>query len=259
MELAAKLTTGWPGWQARGRSPHDALHLHHIATDTAADADYYSAALQEQLQNLEQPEILGVDHLFRKSTAGAKPIKKFIGALAALPSASSDFSPCLCHIDAFAYAFLKGAKNFDLLMPLAPAHNADFFQTWQGWQQIIVALQQFERFGQPLPTHCGITPDQYLSLRNVIARPSVRDELRALATLLLSGPSTMAQISEDLALNYTLGQRSLAVFENAGAITRYDGDVFAIAPSALPLVIFSLRETLGLDLLSSLPRHLLHG
>ena len=59
-------------------------------------------------------------------------------------------------------------------------------------------------------------------------------------------------ISSDLGLNYSLSQRTISVFEPASIVEHRGDGVYAIAALALPLVIFGLREVLGIDLLSSL-------
>jgi hypothetical protein len=247
MQLQALLTVGW---QTEPQTPSSAAQLHNLASHAGGD---YSKALSAALKSLSNDfQILGLEQLFRKRTAGFNPIKQFIGALSSMPTYNGHPNPLICQIDAFAYAFLKGAKNFDFLLPLGDELSTDFRNTHMGWLRTITSLEAFERFGEPLPKDSGVTAEQYLSLRKVIVRPSARDERCVLATLLVSGPSTLPEISTDLGLNYTLGQRTLAAFEKMSVIERRAAEVLGIAETALPLVVFCLREAMGLDLLSIL-------
>lgn len=252
MRLAAALTSGW---QDDPDAEFAATRLHARAN---AAGDDYAAVLQKALNTAPaDTHILGLDRLFRRHTDGFQPIKTFVGALAALPGDENRKS-LICQIDVFAYGFLKGAKNLDLLLPLDERANIAFRETLAKWSNTLAALEQFERLGKPLPANGGVSAEQYLALREIVSRRSASDERRVLATLLVSGPSTTDQIKTDLGLNYSLGQRTLAVLEDIEVIERRAGDspagsVFAITESALPLTVFGLRETLGLDLLSALP------
>jgi hypothetical protein len=248
MQLQALLTVGW---KTDPQTPSSAAQLHKTAIQAGGE---YSDVLSAELKSISNDfQILGLEQLFRRHTDGFKPIKQFIGALVSLPTCEGYPNPLICHIDAFAYAFLKGAKNFDFLLPLGDEVNADFRNTHMAWSRTITSLEAFERVGEPLPKNSGVTAEQYLSLPKVIVRPSARDERGVLATLLVSGPSTLSEISTDLGLNYTLGQRTLATFEKMSVIERRPAEIFGIAEAALPLVVFCLREAMGIDLLSILP------
>lgn len=249
MKLQAVLSYGWPDHPA---SPLLAATLHQVAreADSTGRASYLEALrFEPTLAARHHQAILGLDALFRRRTRGFDDLKQFLGALAQIPT---DHGPPLCcEIDGLAWNFLKGAKNLDLLLPADPAGSAPFFKKMQTWQTDIAELERFERFGVAAPS---VNTRAYLALRAIVTRPSARDERRALATLLVSGPSTLAEISTDLRLNYSLGERSLAVFEGdpPAAIERR-GERFAIRDSAMPIVLFCLRETMGLDLLPALP------
>ncbi len=69
---------------------------------------------------------------------------------------------------------------------------------------------------------------------------------------MVSGPSTIEEISIDLGLNYTLGQRTVGVFHDQAILERNPDGSYVIAESALPMVVFVLRETFGLDLLEQI-------
>ena len=79
-------------------------------------------------------------------------------------------------------------------------------------------------------------------------RASARDEWRAMALLVLSGPSTMAEISRELGLGYTLGPRVLKPFMDVGAVVE-ETSAYRIDMDYLPIVLYFLRELLGLDIL----------
>ncbi|MGK7894809.1 MAG: hypothetical protein AB4372_14630, partial [Xenococcus sp. (in: cyanobacteria)] len=64
----------------------------------------------------------------------------------------------------------------------------------------------------------------------------------------------------DIGLNYTLGQKTLGIFERIDVVKRQEQEKqkekestrYVIVKEALPVVIFCLRETIGLDLLRNL-------
>ncbi len=244
------------GWKDDSSAPLAAATLHASAIRAGGD---YTAALVDALKTASTgTPILGLDELFRRHTAGFQPIKTFIGAMVDIQSPANIPQPPLCHIDVFAYVILKGAKNFDFLLPLDCHANVVFQRTRGAWSNALTALENFERLGEPLPGSIGASVNQYLALRNIVSRASARDERRVLATLLVSGPSTLEQILKELGLNYSLGQRILSTFEDMSVVerrtvTRSDAPVFAVSESALPLSVFCLRETIGLDLSSTLP------
>lgn len=248
MKLQAQLTVGWnddPKVQLAASELHKAaMHAN----------EEYAKALATALNSADNAQLTGLEHLFRRRTGGFEKIKRFVGALASIPRSDAYPDPLVCRIDAFAYAFLKGAKNFDFVLPLGDAVNSDFRKTYAAWSRTITALENFERVGKRLPKDAGVSADQYVALRSIVSRSSARDERRALGTLLVSGPSTMEDISKDLGLNYSLSQRTVTTFETMGTVERRSGGIFAVAKSALPLVVFGLRESMGLDLLSSLPK-----
>jgi hypothetical protein len=257
VKLQAELTYGWPMDQ---QSPLSASSLHAAASQSNLShsyADALAAALQQGVQATalsadKTPMISGLDALFRRRTGGFAPLKQFLGALSLLLPQSDYPQPLTCQIDAFAWSFLKGAKNLDLLLPATRQSDA-MRAEHQRWLKEIRALERFERLGIPLPEHAAISGDTYLALRAIVTRPSARDERRALASLLVSGPSTIAEITHDLGLNYSLGERSLAIFETKPlALLQRRDECFALRAETLPLVLFGLRETMGLDLLDTM-------
>jgi hypothetical protein len=233
------------GWQERSDLP--------FATDwdTAAfreqESEGYDAALERIVEG--HTAVQGVDKLFRRrGEAGVDPIKRFVKGLLAF----REEDPLACHIDYFAYVFLKGAKNFDFFFPadeaaskekLAPLFGKD------GVAAVIEALQDFELTGSSnLDKN---TRDTYLNARPLAQRESARDEWRTLAVLLYSGPSTLERVSRDLGLGYTLADRLFVPFREYGLL-RKEGNVYCletkIAKMAVTLAL--LRAVLGLNPLS---------
>ncbi len=240
MKLTAVLTVGWNDDPQHAQT---ALRLHQAAQNSKD----YNAALGKALPTGQQ-QITGLERLFRRRTGGFSDIKQFVSVLLSLPPKND--KALQCEIDVFAYAFLRGAKNFDLLMPVSNSADGSFQRVYPQWQKVIHALEDFERLGEPLPQGIDINKDNYLKLRQVVTRKSARDERRTLTTLLVSGLSTLEELSADMGLNYPLAQRTLGVFVNIGVVEQLDGGIYKIVESALPLVVFCLRETMGLDLLS---------
>lgn len=248
MRLEAFLTIGW---EDDPQAAFSACRLDEAAT---RGADGYEAALTAELEQAPPATVIeGLETLFRRRPNGFLPLKRFIGALVSMPATGQRAEPLVCRMDAFAYAFLKSAKNLDFMLPRPNPAQDDFGHVGKTWAETITALERFERTGEPLPSGLAVTGAEYLAIREIISRPSARDELRALTVLLTSGPSTLKEISGDLGLNHTLGQRTLAAYEGVGVLERRPGEVFSIRKGALPLVVFCLREKMGIDLLPALP------
>ncbi|ADE15639.1 hypothetical protein Nhal_2560 [Nitrosococcus halophilus Nc 4] len=244
MHLEAVLTVGWP---ETSNSSFSARKVHQAAQEAE---EAYPHALARWLDSgPARPTLLALERLFRRRPGGFHDLKTLIGTIGGLPEREA---PLPCHIDCFAYAFLKGAKNFDFLLPEASAEESPFRSRLPEWNEAINALEELERVGQPLPAHLEFTQEDYLHLRHILARKSARDERRTLATLLVNGPSTPMELTTDLGLNKTLAQRILGLLANNDVVAARSGAQYVIREQALPLVVFGLRETLGLDLLSSL-------
>jgi hypothetical protein len=245
MDLKAYLTFGW---QANPEDSFSAARIHQEAESAGGE---YKEALAASITkcSLNGHRITGLELLFRRRTDGFGKLKKFIGELLHLPAQENSMNIIVCEIDAFAYAFLKGAKNFDFLLPLAKEPNPEFDAYCRTIHETIDQLKGFERRGRPISSEMK---GKYMALRSIVMRKSARDECRSLATLLISGPSTLDDIKYDLGLNYSLSQRTLAVFENCGVVERRNNGTFCIQKTALPVVVFSLREAMGIDLLAAL-------
>ncbi len=227
--------------------------------------DCYKTSLFQQLQQLQSVDkpiiIYATEQLFRRNINGFGSIKKFVASLILIVTKENGFGDVYCLMDVFSYAFLKGAKNIDFQLP--ERKDDDFPDEVAGldlyrncekkWnKKDIPALEEFERTGKRLPQKFIITEKEYLRLRSILTRGSARDEQRSLATLLVSGPSTMKEISDDLGLNYSLGDRVLGVFVDNGIVRAWKNGKYVIFSDKLPAVIFFLREIMGLDYLRSL-------
>ncbi len=71
--------------------------------------------------------------------------------------------------------------------------------------------------------------------------------------LLVTGPASSDEIKEDLRLNYSLSKRVMSALVNTGALTyREETSHYAIRQEATPVVLFLVRELMGLDMLAML-------
>lgn len=239
MKLKAILEYGW-----------------HDQPDMPFAVDWDAAALKEEESEgydaalariaAEHTSVQGVDKLFRRrGEAGVDPIKRFVHALL-----NSNTEATLgCHIDFFAYVFLKGAKNFDFFFPALKEDSGEAMEPLfgkAGIHELMEALQDFELTG--VGTLDGDTRRTYLEARPLAQRESARDEWRSLAVLLYSGPSTLDSISKDLGLGYTLSDRLLVPFRNCGLLRR-DGEIYCLEtmPSKMAVTLAMLRAVLGLN------------
>ncbi len=257
MPLKAILTVGWKdnsGYEFSAKKLHN----------NARGGNDYENTLLQQLRTANKPIIIyATEQLFRRKVKGFDDIKKFVASLMSIVT-KEDIGDVYCLMDVFSYAFLKGAKNFDFQLPEIKDSvpegivRSDLFREYEEkWREkILPVLEDFERIGKPFPNGFSeqfkIDKEDYLGLRAILSRGSARDERRSLATLLVSGPSTMKEISEDLGLNYTLGNRILGIFVDIGIVKIQDNDKYIISFDKLPLVVFFLREIMGLDFLRSL-------
>lgn len=213
-------------------------------------AENYREELLRQLhaQN-EVSAIIGLEQLFRRTTNGFNTIKQFVRELVSIQSSRLSSSPLLCRMDVFAYSFLKGAKNFDLLLPFDRKNNSAFLAQHKKWALQIEQLEKFERSGIKIDNDLSST---YLQLRQVVSRPSARDELRTLVTLLISGPSSVDEICQQLGLNSVLVGRMIAVFDQIQVIEPRGDETYALVEQTLSIVLFCLREVMGIELLGTL-------
>jgi hypothetical protein len=249
MKIIARLTSGW---HDDPQAPWSAAQLFQAAQGPdGLDRERLAHALSPA-SSPGEAEILGLEQLFRRRTGGFDDLKQLVGALASMPAVAGLAQPLPCRIDAFAFAFLKGAKNFDLLLPMEAAEHSGFDTVRKAWEEEIAALEEFERLGMPLPAGLASDAQSYLALRKVVSRSSARDERNTLATLLHSGPSTLEELALDLGLSRPLGQRTLAALEQAHVVERRSEGRFAIPDARLPLTLFCLRETMGIEPLNAL-------
>ena len=152
------------------------------------------------------------------------------------------------HLHAFTYAFLRKAKNIDLYVE---ADDKRVQQKLYCINRSVQALEALERDGAHLKAeHASLKPI-YLALRRVVARAGARDERRALVHLLMNGPCTDADLAADLVLSENLAIRIRKALQPGLGDPDGQGH-YGISDAALPVVVFLVRETTGIDPLSSL-------
>lgn len=197
--------------------------------------------------------IQGLDALFRQQSEGFNRVKVLVGVLADYEHDAMDANASLCcGCNALVYGFLVGAKNFDFVLPEADdKRSSSFRQELPLWQSTIRNLEAFEREGEALAD--TDLRNSYLRLRPIMMRSSARDEQRCLCNLLMSGPSTTAELKNDLGLSNNLLSRVIAPFVSAGVVERMaSSEKYVISQRALPLALFLVRESIGVDPLSTL-------
>ena len=254
MQLAANITVGWADLP-KSQFCAQALHSRAIA------APHYERSLFHQLQLAKaDTRILGLDQLFRRACGSYQPLLQLARSLNDLPNIPNLPAPLLCDIDLFAYAFLAGVQNFDLLLPLVHHNSVALAQILSDCQEAVRSLEDFERTGA-LPSQMSeLDAQQYLALRRAVARPSAQLELQTLAVLLVSGPSAVIHLTQELTTEPGAARRILNLFESIEIVTRWGEEpgssstdpLFVIDKVAVPLVIFCLKEILGLDLMGNL-------
>lgn len=252
MAIDTILTVGWSVVKADDAFAATNIHA------KAEQADDYKTALKQIYTELRgqlgtsKPIYIGsVGRLFRRRPDQFNAIKKFVRTSEKVIDESHE--QVFFEIDAFSYAFLKGAKNFDIIMSETDKVEGAYRKIRKSLLDEIAQLEEFEREGYK-PTDEKIM-ENYLALRAVIASLSARDERRALATLLVSGPSTSQQISQDLAMPYGLSDLVLPIYKKIGVVEQREefGEInFAVKKEALARVLFCLRETMGIDFISIL-------
>lgn len=261
-KLALKLIDGW-------HSPHTgqrcrARELHDIAAQARNDEKakgatpeqqkaVYQQTLAKQIKQRELTAIVELCNLFRRRAGGFNEINAFIGGLL---DKDTPFDG-ECEINLFAYAFLKHAKNYDFFTRFDQQNLNDIQQVIDDLSLKIAQLEDFERLGTPLPSEMTNTlKAPYLKLRAIAARPAARDEQRTLACLLINGPSTAKDIKLDLDLNFALDLRVMGALVGTGTVVELkncDNElVYSLNTQTLPIVIFLVRETIGLDVIDLL-------
>jgi hypothetical protein len=241
MKLKAHLTVGWEN--SENISAYD---LHNNALKTLN----YSESLVKSITHDSIYEVYGVDKLFRRGSKGFGDIKKFF---AALTEDTNDHHTLICHVDVFAYSFLKYAKNFDFLFEQPEYYDKNFKEKYiVAWRNKIDTYEKFELFGNKKLLQ--VEKKAYLSLREIATRKSARDEWRLIASLIMSGPGTLEEICQELNIGYTLKPRILKPFINKGFVNMMNDDMFIINIRFMPIVLYFLRELLGIDLLGGIEK-----
>jgi hypothetical protein len=149
MPLEAFLTMGWP--ELPTSDPSAASAIYKVFCESAnSQKDAYSESFHDILSGLrasvtnEEPVyIKSTDALFRRRAGGFSDIKNFIGKLSEIVATSSNIGRVNCEIDVFAYAFLKGAKNFDFFLPESKNDIGPFRKIHPQWQKELTALETY--------------------------------------------------------------------------------------------------------------------
>jgi hypothetical protein len=246
MKLRAVLAYGW-----KERRDLPFATDWDLAALKEEESDGYDAELASVVKG--HTEVQGVDKLFRRrGQAGVDPIKRFVKGLL---NCDED-GTLTCHIDYFAYVFLKGAKNFDFFFPAYKEESKPQMEPLfgsGGIRSLIKALQEFELTGVGCSLHNDIK-STYLEARPLAQRESARDEWRTLAVLLYSGPSTLESVSKDLGLGYTLAERLFVPFLDCGLLKK-EANIYCLETKTakMAVTLTLLRAVLGLNPLSEEP------
>jgi hypothetical protein len=180
-------------------------------------------------------EDLGDAAKLRRNTTGFDKIKGLV-------EKAENGSPL--KLNAFFYTFLFPAKNFDLILR---ENTEPIAQDVQRIAEKMDVLEDFERDAIKPKDHS--LQEIYLKMRHVAARRSARDERRALATLLFSGPSTGLQVAQDLGISENLAKRVLSTLAPCVSQPDKDTDPFVLCTDLnyLAVTLYLLRYTLGID------------
>ncbi|MBF0452624.1 MAG: hypothetical protein HQK75_18120 [Candidatus Magnetomorum sp.] len=240
MSIEAVLTYGWE----RQEGVISACEMDTLISQRGGT--YETELLKKMQLDYRLRQFDRVDDLFRRRASGFKKINHFIAALIQMNTVE-----IVLYIDVFAYNLLKSAKNFDLFLPekIETTCKNSFRKIYPEWMKEIKSLKSFERCGKK--TLPKTKQDDYLKFRNIISRESARDEKRTLCALLLSGPSTLEDISVDLGLNHSLTRRTTAAFERIEVIEK-KRHLYFINKKAIPMVLFGLQEDMGVDFLKGI-------
>ena len=218
--------------------------------DHESDSKIRQETLLNKLNSLnESVTILSLERLFNRNINGFGEIKSIVSDLFFILNIDKlKYSP-LCHLNAFTFAFLAAAKNYDLF--IAIDNKQEVKEKVEQLVAEINSLTEFERIGKPLAEKYGSLKAPYLSLRQMIARPSARDEQRILALTLISGSMTFEKLEAALGCNTSLIQRILAMFV-ADKVILENRLNYSINENYLAIVLLCLRETHGMDPLNIL-------
>jgi len=182
-------------------------------------------------------------------TAGLRRNEAGFGSIKTLAEKASSDQPLV--INAFLYAFLCPAKNFDLFLNEDLDTVAD--DVGSIWTKLNL-LEDFERDGNAISD-----PDLqrlYVAARNKLARKNARDEQRTLATLLFSGPSSTDQVAADLGISENLASRMFRVLGPVVEQTEQGRYALRTDTDTLAVVLHLLRSTIGLDPIPVLRRRI---
>ena len=190
--------------------------------------------------------ILGWDDV--GDTAEFRRNSTAFGVIKALAAEASREKPL--RLNAFFYAYLCPAKNFDLFLE----ENVDEITSdIADIESKMGHLEAFEREAEAIDKTLRKT---YLAVRHVAARANARDEQRTMAVLLFNGFSTADQLAMELGISENLAERCCRALHPV--ITEDDKGRFALKNDneTLASVLYLVRATLGLDPVSVLKRRI---
>ena len=181
-------------------------------------------------------------------SAGLRRNETGFGQVKQLAQKASKEKPLV--LNAFLYAFLCPAKNFDLFLR---EDIGDIANDIEDIDKKMGELADFEREAFDKPEEDLLK--SYLALRKVISRRTARDERRALSVLLFSGPSTSMQIAEDLGIGNNLAERVLQAI--TPPISHSNGQwALPTDTDTLAATLHLLRSTIGIDPVDVLKRRI---
>lgn len=189
--------------------------------------------------------------LFQRRPDGYEPLKDFRARLGKLIMDRAE-KQVSCHFNAFAYAFLSGAKNIDLNLP--EDRENSFREEEAEFREQLIELEKFEQLGEQISGLSDLTEKRYLEIRAVLGRTTARDERWVVAELLISGPATLKELQGTLGSNEGLLGAILRKLAELQVTEDFGQDQVAIRREALPYVYFLIREILGIDPLEILAR-----
>lgn len=186
--------------------------------------------------------VANCESLFQRHSKGYAPLKEFVKRAPFLAK-----KKVTCHFNAFAYSFLKGAKNYDFLFPEVP--DSPYRKNEQAFTETLAQLESFEQLGEKFPDR--IDKETYLAVRKIFIRPGAREERWVPGELLLSGASTAKELAFILGTYDSLIERAFEQYQDLGILSM-NGEYATLSSSHLEIIYFFIRECLGIDPIESL-------
>lgn len=244
--LHACLTHGWRSPEAAG------VEARELARSLAARAPVGDSNVayghpwdrwtEQAAPSPPPPRVVRFERLVRRRPGG---VETALSVLRALATRLPDPACVELEIDLFAYDYLAGTTDFDLLV--SPAKDSPAAAIWPAWQAALFALQQFETEGRPPGSTAEVDVDHYLEIRSSVMRSDSNLLRRLLAALLVAGPSTTDELAQDVRARPDIVLQTLWVLAGSAAVAEVEDGLWVVAAPALPPVLFLLQSSLGLD------------